>query len=164
MKANTWTALMLAVMAAILVMVGGQRAEARPVSETTNGPNAFICAGIPQVECEALTALYESTNGPSWSNNTGWEDDSSTPCSCHGVTCSEGHVTQLNLYNNQLSGAIPIELGNLANLLSLDLRVNQLNGAIPSTLGNLIKLQNLSWAPTNWMGRSQPHWATWPTC
>ncbi|MFZ5820839.1 MAG: S-layer homology domain-containing protein, partial [Chloroflexota bacterium] len=45
---------------------------------------------------------------------------------------------------NQLSGAIPPELGNLAQLQGLFLSNNQLSGAIPPELGNLTQLQYLS--------------------
>jgi hypothetical protein len=44
------------------------------VSATTSG--AFTCASVtelPQSECEALVALYNSTNGPNWTQMTiGW--------------------------------------------------------------------------------------------
>ena len=66
-----------------------------------------------------------------------------TPCSWYGVACSQGHVQGLELYGNQLSGAIPTELGNLANLAWLVLYSNQLTGAIPSHLGDLTNLQFL---------------------
>ena len=49
----------------------------------------------------------------------------------------------LDLGNNQLSGEIPPELGNLANLVSLDLGGNQLSGEIPPELGNLANLVSL---------------------
>ena len=38
-------------------------------------PAAFDCStatGMPQSECEALVALYESTDGDNWNDNTGW--------------------------------------------------------------------------------------------
>lgn len=47
----------------------------------------------------------------------------------------------LLLSNNQLTGTIPAQLGNLINLEQLDLYSNQLSGAIPPQLGNLAKLQ-----------------------
>ena len=97
---------------------------------------------IPQEECEAMVALYENTDGANWSNNSGWLD-TSTPCNWYGVTCSAGHVTRLNLYDNQLRGSIPPELGDLTNLTLLFLHHNQLSGSIPPELGNLANLQSL---------------------
>ena len=106
---------------------------------------AFTCDGvseIPREECEALVALYNGTNGPGWSHNDGWLT-TGTPCSWYGVTCVYfGHwVGGLDLGNNQLSGAIPPALGNLAKLMLLNLVNNQLSGAIPPALGNLANLQ-----------------------
>ena len=42
---------------------------------------------------------------------------------------------------NQLTGEIPAELGSLANLEGLYLYNNQLTGEIPKELGNLANLQ-----------------------
>ena len=47
------------------------------------------------------------------------------------------------LHENQLSGEIPAQLGNLANLAHLNLRENQLSGEIPAELGNLSHLESL---------------------
>jgi hypothetical protein len=91
----------------------------------------------------ALVALYNSTNGPGWANKSGWLA-TNTPCSWYGVGCFGGHVDTLNLYTNQLSGTLPPELGDLANLSNLNLNTNQLSGAIPPELGNVTSLSNLS--------------------
>jgi hypothetical protein len=48
------------------------------------------------------------------------------------------------LYENQLTGNIPTELGNLTNLTGLFLYENQLDGIIPKELGNLSKLDCMS--------------------
>ena len=47
------------------------------------------------------------------------------------------------LYNNQLSGEIPPEIGNLTNLTHLWLSSNQLIEEIPSEIGNLTNLTEL---------------------
>ncbi len=91
---------------------------------------------IPQLECEALVALYNSTDGPNWKHSDNW-NVTNTPCSWTDVTCVDGHVRTLWLSNNQLSGSIPSELGNLSQLTLLRLENNQLSGSIPSELENL---------------------------
>jgi hypothetical protein len=102
----------------------------------------FDCAGvseIPASECQALVALYSSTDGPNWADNTGWLATDS-PCTWSGITCTDGHVTNIDLLYNQLTGTLPPELGNLAHLRALGLWVNQLSGPIPAELGNLPEL------------------------
>ena len=91
----------------------------------------------------ALAALYNTTNGSSWRDDTNWV--SSRPLGeWYGVsTDADGRVTELDLRDNQLSGSIPSELGNLDNLQALGLHDNQLSGSIPSELGNLDNLQAL---------------------
>ena len=91
----------------------------------------------------ALVALYQATNGDNWTNNANWLSDEPIG-EWHGVTTdANGRVTELNLTQNQLSGTIPLELGNLANLTIMGLTDNQLSGTIPSELGNLANLTEL---------------------
>ncbi|XP_061350366.1 BRASSINOSTEROID INSENSITIVE 1-associated receptor kinase 1-like isoform X2 [Gastrolobium bilobum] len=52
-------------------------------------------------------------------------------------------MRHLELYSNNITGKIPNELGNLANLVSLDLYLNKLTGPIPDTLANLKQLRFL---------------------
>lgn len=102
----------------------------------------FSCANvteIPTSECNALVALYNSTNGPNWIIRSDWLA-TTTPCSWYGVACDNNHVAQLILYNNQLSGNIPSQLGNLTKLTWLGLSNNQLSGNILPELGNLTNL------------------------
>ena len=110
------------------------------------GAWAFSCSDvteIPKTECEALVALYDSTDGDNWKYNTAWKV-TNTPCSWYGVTCSDGNITQLVLSINQLSGTIPSELGNLLNLTELTLYRNRLSGTIPPELGKLVNLTKLA--------------------
>jgi Leucine-rich repeat (LRR) protein len=100
---------------------------------------------IPQVECEALVALYNSTDGQNWydSPDNKW-NVTDTPCSWTDVTCIDGYVTKIEISQKNLVGTIPSELGNLSQLTSLNLYHNQLSGSIPSELGNLSQMTNLS--------------------
>ena len=94
----------------------------------------------------SLVALYNATGGANWTNNTNWL--TTAPIGqWHGVTTDgNGRVTNLDLNDNQLSGTIPTQLGNLANLEELLLTRNQLTGTIPAELGSLA---NLEWLRLN---------------
>lgn len=52
-------------------------------------------------------------------------------------------LRQLVLRYNNLTGAIPSELGDLANLLFLELHQNQLSGELPEELGDLESLSSM---------------------
>ena len=53
------------------------------------------------------------------------------------------NLEELYLWGNQLTGEIPTELGSLANLTGLSLSDNQLTGEIPTELGDLANLEEL---------------------
>ena len=88
----------------------------------------------PETDRAALVALYNATGGPNWNDNNNWLSD--VPISeWHGVTTDDnGRVIELNLWSNQLSGEIPPELGNLANLQQLLIHENRLSGCVPISL------------------------------
>jgi len=122
----------------------------QPSSATVpNASDQFNCTNvteIPQLECEALVALYNETNGPNWDDNTAWLV-TNTPCNWYGVGCSGRHIKTLNLggrYDNffGLQGAIPPEIGNLNRLKYLYLSYNQLS-SLPPEIGNLNNLTYL---------------------
>ena len=103
-------------------------------SDTTACP---ADAGDVNTDRAALVALYNVTNGSSWLVDTNWL--SNRPLGeWYGVsTDADGRVTGLSLGDNQLSGSIPSELGNLANLEHLLLGGNQLSGCVPAALLNV---------------------------
>ncbi len=122
----------------------------------------FFCLMFTQInaQCQeqdyfALRALYLSTGGDSWTDNTGWLTEAefitnpTMPAGTnvgtwYGVTTNvDGCVTELDLSSNDLSGNIPSELGDLNNLERLHLHGNQLSGSIPAELGNLNNLTTL---------------------
>ena len=115
------------------------------IALTQQQVQSFECStvtDIPQNECEALVALYNSTNGAGWTDHTNWLVNNQAG-TWYGVTVSSGHVIELSLWVNQLTGPIPPEVGNLSNLYYLFLGGNQLTGPIPPELGNLSNLQVL---------------------
>ena len=83
-------------------------------------------------------ALYNATDGPNWTNSSNWLSDSLVG-QWYGVTTNDiGRVTILDLNNNQLSGEIPAELGNLGNLEAIRLAGNQLTGCVPAGLQKVL--------------------------
>ena len=116
-----------------------------PGTVTPNAIVGFDCVSvnqIPAVECEALVALYNSTNGPGWDDNAGWLG-TVTPCTWSGIEWTGSHVSGINLGYNQLIGILPPELGNLSHLRVLGLTTNRLHGSFPAELRNLSELISL---------------------
>ncbi|CAL4889196.1 unnamed protein product [Urochloa decumbens] len=58
----------------------------------------------------------------------------------------------MHIQNNQLTGKLPIELGNLKNLGALDFSANQISGDIPVSLGECQMLQYLNASHNNLQG------------
>ena len=116
------------------------------------------------VERAALIAFYKATDGDNWKNNENWCTDK--PLSeWHGVYLNwDGNVIDLFLQNNNLTGKIPTEIGNLCYLIDLELADNNITciseicnltnllflglenmhlSEIPSEIGNLTNLWTL---------------------
>lgn len=114
-----------------------------------------ICSSvteIPMAECEALVALYDATNGPTWVNHDGWLQNNQ-PCSWNGITCDAGHVTRISMYNNNLRGTLPASISNLTGLVFINLYFNtDLSGPIPNELGNIATLETIELGKTNISG------------
>ncbi len=65
-----------------------------------------------------MVDLYDSTKGEAWLDNTDWlvVNETISPCDWAGVACVDGHVAELNLSGNGLTGALPASLSDLAFL------------------------------------------------
>jgi len=105
----------------------------------------FSCAkvfDISQPACEALVALFQSTDGPNWNNNAGWLVNNQA-CTWYGINCQivTGSLTHVMLDNNGLTGTLPPEIGNLS-LSWLVLSNNEIGGELPGSIGNL-QVENL---------------------
>ncbi|WP_347262329.1 hypothetical protein [Rudaea sp.] len=99
-------------------------------------------AAIPASERTTLSNLYAYTDGPTWTNGTGWNGPIGTECNWFGLTCSTNgkNVIAIDLTGNTLIGTLP-PLSALSQLQSLKLTnsghagVNALWGAIPELKG-----------------------------
>ena len=71
-----------------------------------------------------------------------------TPCDqmsgWKGVSCSDGHVTKLNLSKNNLCGDIPLSLINLSEINSIDLQNNHLTASDPKLM-TWLKAKDSAW-------------------
>ena len=107
------------------------------------GETAGSVALCPSSDRDVLIALYNSTNGPNWTNRTNWL--SSAPIDAwYGVTTNDhGEVTVLELSHNNLQGVIPQALGQLSRPLWILIDGNRLTGSIPAELGQLGSLTRL---------------------
>ena len=105
-------------------------------------------AATAQSEIDALNAFYTATNGDNWTDNTGWKNGDPCGTPWKGIGCATGadgneHVTSFELNDNNLTGTLPPEIGDLSELIRLELRRNKLTGSIPKEIGNLKKLELL---------------------
>ncbi len=118
-------------------------ATVAPTPATTASPELAL-ADPQDVDRAALVALYEATGAANWLNKDNWLSEAPLD-EWYGLTVDgNGRVIELALFENQLSGEIPPELGNLSNLQGLYLSDNQLSGQIPSELGSLSSLRPLA--------------------
>ena len=135
------------------------------VTVEADGARATAEITVENPDRAALVALYNATDGPNWVDNTNWLTDAPLG-EWYGVTTdATGRVVALNLRgkpkdpgyaSHGLSGQIPIEVGLLASLRSLDLIGNDLSGPIPPELGQLANLQTLDLSQNSLSGEIPP--------
>ena len=82
---------------------------------------------------------------------------SHTISTLHGTSTS---LEILSLDDNQLTGEIPPELGNLKNLKALQLDFNELTGRVPEELVNLVRLEFLGISFNQLSGEIPPEWGS----
>ncbi|MCP5052313.1 MAG: hypothetical protein GY940_34415 [bacterium] len=109
-------------------------------------------AAIPASERAALIALYNATDGDNWTKKDGWKDGALEPDGFgppgsegdwEGIVVSGDYVSKILLSDNNLTGSLPPELGNLTRLIRLYLHTNRLSGSIPSELAKMSSLDSL---------------------
>ncbi|OHX66931.1 hypothetical protein NH26_11535 [Flammeovirga pacifica] len=103
---------------------------------------------------EMLMKFYEATNGDNWlikNNNVNTSIPSDQQWNMEndldnwfGITTDDnGRVIAIELDNNNLSGTIPEEIGELSELRHINVMVNYLTGELPLSLTKLTKLESL---------------------
>jgi len=129
----------------------------------------FLIGGFTaQSQChvadyKALRALYYSTNGDNWKNKTNWDIQSvNPPPTCdlsrfQGVILNSlGRVQLINLGQNNLTGTLPVEIGQLEFLNTLWLNQNAITGSVPKEFGELQKLERLALSYNQFSGTLPP--------
>ena len=112
----------------------------------------FVATDVPQTETNALMNFFHVTDGPNWTNNTGWGVDPVVG-NWHGVTVVNGHVTRLDLRDNgkTISGPGAPFLAALSELNYLNLSYTGVTGGI-SGYNSLVNLTYLHLANTEITG------------
>jgi Leucine-rich repeat (LRR) protein len=131
--------------------------------------NVLIAEEDRLLQRYTLATLYYATNllnSTIWEQTIGWltfpnecdwyaskNGDGYNDVDGDDIVCDdEGHYVSLSLSYNGLQGQLPLELGYMTRLRTLNLRGNQLSGTLPTTLSELTKLQLLSMADNSLTG------------
>src|SRR5687768_15030723 len=106
---------------------------------------ASAFASVPASQRDALIAIYNASDGPSWTGRGGWLGAAGTECSWYGVVCNDAQtsVVEIILVANNLGGTISPSIGSFPDLRTLLLYDNALAGEIPATIGQLTNLDTI---------------------
>jgi len=97
----------------------------------------------------ALIVLRESLSVP----DPSWNKNIKDICRWSRITCHGSRVVGLTFNNASLTGTIPMEIGALTSLRSIEMYSNpSLYGSIPSSIGNLVSLEHFMVQDTSLAG------------
>ena len=102
-------------------------------------PSAIAATPDYSLDRNALVALYDSTGGETWLNNSGWLS-LAEHCDWYGVNCSQsvdiGQVIELQLKSNGLTGTVAEQVAALTRLQGfyVPLDNNSLSGMLRDSL------------------------------
>ena len=113
--------------------------EQNPVLAQNAAANCLTNSAVPLSDCLTLVNFFTRTQGIQWNNKSNWLAFTTpqAPCDWFGVTCTNGRVTALDLPRNNLSGTLPLLMGEMSGLQRLRLESNALAGRIPPSLCKL---------------------------
>ena len=131
----------------LLGQVAAGSSEVTPEPEPTPKPTIQIPFTLAKSDedRETLIAIYNTGDGDNWKDSDARDWLSNKPIGeWVGVTTNdEGRVTILSIWNQGMTGEIPLEIADLTHLQQLSLGHNQLTGEIPSELANLPNLDRI---------------------
>ncbi len=134
---------------------GWQESDYEPAKAPTLPPRWTCPSAWDTDECYVLQIFYFYCEGQNWINATNW-GTANEPW--YGVRVNEdGHVTALELIQNNLHKTLVPYLGDLTYLEHLSLADNALRGSISSELGNLTTLRSLDLSNNRFSG-TLPEW------
>ena len=113
------------------------------VSSSPNRVSIFYATepDFPKLDSLVLVELYNATGGTGWTNNSGWLSTNIT--SWFGVTTVNGRVVELSLPNNDLTGNLPANLGQLGMLERFVINDNMVAGTLPESILQIDSLVHL---------------------
>lgn len=144
--------------------VGVGRPESRPRRFAADGTTMIMPAATDKgyalvptsSDKRALEEFYDECNGIRWSVQRNWGVGEPCANNWHGVVCTGGRVTQLNMNLNNVAcwGELNLTaLAKLDELLYLDMSDNLFSGEIPNELFSMTKLQTLALSSNRMTGK-----------
>nr|DAD39498.1 TPA_asm: hypothetical protein HUJ06_013820 [Nelumbo nucifera] len=104
---------------------------------------------LKEKEQEILLKMKQEWRNPpslsSWNSST-------SHCSWTGISCVQGFITHISLFNMSITGAIPLPIANLRNLTYIDFSYNYMTGEFPAVLYSCSKLQYLDLSHNRFAG------------
>jgi Leucine-rich repeat (LRR) protein len=114
------------------------------INSTTIRVNDIHGAGVPLTEYKALVDFYNSNDGENWRKKSNWLDTiKCTVNEWEGIWVIDGHVKEISMDTNNVSGSFPRALYKLKNLERLRFFMNNLSGSLPDDIDSLSNLQVL---------------------
>lgn len=113
-----------------------------------------VFAQVSEEEYKALQALYNELGGKEWVNNKGWDFTAGaanvknykkeTGEGWYGITLdtSKGHVSKVELINNNLKGKLPNAICEFVWARTINLSENKITGSLPAGISKLGKISN----------------------
>ena len=131
-------------MGARIINNNGTRMTVKSYSRRLNGLFT-VAQGFPSdpvTDSLALVSLYNSTEGPAWTNRGNWL--SGTIDTWFGVTVNGQSITSVELPNNNLKGPVADPLVDILSLQTINLSANDLTALPDFTLNPEVTSLNVS--------------------